>query len=78
MDTAKIYHDSGGNKCSIWQIVRREPDWAANRIQEGEKAILELDAFKKSKKCPLYMNYKKSCKALRKREIERRINNVKF
>ena len=39
MDTAKIYHDSEGNECSIWQAVRREPDWAANRIQEGEKAI---------------------------------------
>jgi hypothetical protein len=39
MDTGKAYHDSDGNECSIWQMVRREPEWAANRIQEGEKAI---------------------------------------
>lgn len=39
MNTAKIYQDSEGNDCSIWQVVRREPDWAANRIQVGEKAI---------------------------------------
>ena len=42
MNTAKIYHDSEGNECSIFQVVRREPDWAASRIQEGEKAIKEL------------------------------------
>lgn len=39
MDTGKSYHDSEGNECSVWQMVKREPDWAANRIQEGEKAI---------------------------------------
>lgn len=47
MDTAKIYHDSDGNKCSIWQIVRREPDWAANRIQEGEKSYSGAKCFNK-------------------------------
>ena len=46
MDTSKVYEDSKGNKCSIWQRVRREPDWAANRIQEGEKAIKELATLK--------------------------------
>ena len=39
MNTAKKYHDSDGNECSIFQVVRLEPDWAASRIQEGEKAI---------------------------------------
>lgn len=39
MNTAKIYHDSEGNECSIFQVVRREPDWAATRIQVGERAI---------------------------------------
>ena len=38
MDTGKCYYDSEGNECSIWQIVQREPRWAAQRIQEGEKA----------------------------------------
>jgi hypothetical protein len=39
MDTGKVYHDTEGNECSIWQMVMREPHWAANRIQEGEKAL---------------------------------------
>ena len=42
MNTAKIYQDSEGNDCSIYQMVRREPDWAANRLQEGERAIEQL------------------------------------
>lgn len=39
MDTAKIYHDSEGNERTIWQMVKQEPEWAAARVQEGEKAI---------------------------------------
>lgn len=39
MNTAKIYYDSDGNKKTIHQMVKDEPDWAANRIQEGENAI---------------------------------------
>jgi hypothetical protein len=39
MDTGKVYYDTEGNECSIWQMVMREPHWAANRIQEGEKAL---------------------------------------
>ena len=31
-----------GNKCNILQLVKKEPEWAANRIQEGEKAIEKL------------------------------------
>jgi len=48
MDTAKRYQDTDGNDCSIWQMVKREPDWAANRIQEGEKAITKLDEVTRS------------------------------
>ncbi len=58
MNTAKIYHDSDGNECSILQMVRREPDWAANRIQEGEKAIEQLasqqPASSPGEECPTY------------------------
>ncbi len=56
MDTGKTYYDSNANECSIWQLVRREPDWAANRVQEGEKAIekvaelkAEVERLKKAK-----------------------------
>ena len=42
MNTAKIYYDIDQNPCTIFQIIKREPEWAANRIQEGEKAIEKL------------------------------------
>ena len=42
MNTAKKYHDSEGNVCSIWEAVRREPDWAANIIQGYEKTTEAL------------------------------------
>ena len=45
MDTSKVYRDSNGVECSVWQMVRREPDWAANRVQEGELAIEQLAAL---------------------------------
>ena len=42
MNTAKIYHDSNDDECTIFQMLKREPEWSANRIQEGEKAIEQL------------------------------------
>ena len=39
MDTAKIYRDINGEDCTIHQMVKREPLWAAIRIQVGEGAI---------------------------------------
>ncbi len=63
MNTAKIYHDSEGNECSIFQMVRREPDWAAARIQEGEKAIAkikELDALIKEIATEFYYSWHNS------------------
>lgn len=44
MDTGKIYYDSEGNERSIMQMVKGEPYWAANRVQEGEKAFSRLDS----------------------------------
>lgn len=46
MDTGKVYFDSEGNERSIWQMVKREPTWAAVRIQEGEKAIDEITTLR--------------------------------
>lgn len=52
MDLEKIYHDVKGNKCNILQLVKKEHEWAANRIQEGE---VENNIYKKMwehlKKC---------------------------
>jgi len=54
MDTSKRYMDIHGNECSIWQMVRREPEWAAVRIQEGEKAIEELAKLKAASQTPKF------------------------
>ena len=44
MDLDKTYHDSEGKECNIRQIVEREPEWAANLIQEYEKRLLAIRA----------------------------------
>jgi len=41
MDLNKEYY-SDGIKCNILEMVKREPEWAANRLQEGEKYFEEL------------------------------------
>ena len=48
MDTGKIYYDKHGNECPIWKMVKLEPDWAANRIQEGEKAIERVKVLERA------------------------------
>ena len=48
MDLEKKYTTSEGIECNILQMVKMEPEWAANRIQAGEKAIeklKEIDEF---------------------------------
>jgi hypothetical protein len=52
MNTAKIYHDANGNECTIFQMVKREPEWAATRIQEGEKAIVNMQWIQPADKLP--------------------------
>lgn len=47
MDTARIYYDSNGDERTIWQMVKDEPEWAAARIQEGEKAVKQLETIRK-------------------------------
>jgi hypothetical protein len=37
MDTGRVYQDTDGNDCSIYQMVEREPEWAASRIQKAEE-----------------------------------------
>ncbi len=39
MDLEKVYRDSNGNKCNILEIIEREPEWVANRIQALEKKV---------------------------------------
>ena len=41
VDLEKTYRDSDDNKCNILQMVKREPEWAANLIQHYEKMLSE-------------------------------------
>lgn len=41
MNTARVYYDSDDNECTIWQMVEREPEWAASRLQHYEKVEAE-------------------------------------
>ena len=50
MDLDKLYTDIDGNKKNILQMVRDEPEWAANRIQIGESAIAAIDDYKNEQK----------------------------
>jgi hypothetical protein len=55
MNLEKVYYDTEGNKYNILHLVKKEPEWAANRIQEGEryKAMWEdLKATYKQVICP--------------------------
>jgi len=46
MDMTKRYKDFSGNKCDIIEMVKREPEWAATRVQMGELAIEQLEKAK--------------------------------
>ena len=48
MDLKKRYFTQQGDCCDIVTLVKKEPEWAANRIQEGEKAIEILKATNES------------------------------
>ena len=43
MDLEKKYYTVEGIECNILQLVKMEPEWAANRIQAGERAIKKLE-----------------------------------
>jgi len=46
MDLEKRYFNGEGDPCDILEVIKESPNWAANRIQMGEKAIKELEALK--------------------------------
>jgi len=45
INVEKKYHDVDGNPCSLYYLVKYEPEWAASRIREGEKAIAKLKEY---------------------------------
>ena len=49
MDLSKRYVDyfNGDKKVNILRMVRNHPDWAANRIQVGERALSRLSPEEK-------------------------------
>lgn len=51
MDLTKLYLDSDGDECNILEMLKRDPEWAANRLQAGEEAIenCKTNVYKKEK-----------------------------
>lgn len=47
MDLEKRYEDDVGNKINILQAGSLYPEWAANRIQVGERALSRLSPEEK-------------------------------
>jgi hypothetical protein len=37
--TARIFYDSDGNEVTLYQLVKREPSWASNRIIHLEQCL---------------------------------------
>jgi uncharacterized protein YhaN len=69
--TAKVYHDVNGVECTLRQLVKADPDWAASRIQVGEQAIAERDSLQAQLSAAL--DSKKECW-----EAYKRIEQVKI
>ncbi len=48
MDLEKRYLDIDDNECNILQLMKREPEWAANMIQWYEKklSLMKISALK--------------------------------
>ena len=49
MNLNKKYTDTDGNECNILQLVKREPEWAANTIQGYEHRLAKIEDFLKKK-----------------------------
>ena len=45
MDLKKEYETSDGVKCNILQLVKAEPEWAANIIQWYEEKVAQLNPW---------------------------------
>jgi len=41
--TAKKYQDQDGNDVTLYQLIRREPNWAKSRIVVGEEALQRVN-----------------------------------
>ena len=39
------YHDLGNKPCTLLELIRQEPEWAATRIKQGEFAEKKLAAL---------------------------------
>lgn len=43
VDSSKIYYDTSGNKLSLSEMVKAEPEWAAGVIRFYETKVAELE-----------------------------------
>ncbi len=49
MDLTKVYHDADLNECNILELVKKEPKWAAEIIQEYERRLAKEEKNKSIK-----------------------------
>jgi len=47
MSKSKTYHDADGNECTLFKMVRHEPEWACSRITVGEEAADTIEQLTK-------------------------------
>ena len=59
--TDRKYQDGDGNDCTLEQMVRREPEWAASRIRAGEAAIAERDRLRAALREAIEWNGEDDC-----------------
>ncbi|HHT9146453.1 MAG: hypothetical protein Q7J12_00120 [Syntrophales bacterium] len=50
MDLEKAYCNLEGEKRTVLQMVKDNPEWAANRVQAGEEAIEQVKVLRDSDK----------------------------
>jgi len=48
MNLEKVYHDVDGNELNILQLVKKDPEWAANVLQHYECCVENLE-YKKER-----------------------------
>jgi len=46
VNTARVYKDVTGKPCSLWWLVKHEPEWAVNQIEHRDKLDVELQSAK--------------------------------
>jgi len=55
------YFDRDGNEVSLYQLVRKEPEWAENRIRVSRKAIEAMENISEECRMNALIDTQKCC-----------------